>query len=74
MFEPYENPVGDYEMHCLRQEREAMRFPICHKCGNPITDDELWDIHGDLYCEECAEEEFRRYTDDYVTEVYDDRY
>ena len=41
--------------------------PRCCECGKPIQDDELYNIHGELYCEECIES-FKEDTDDHADE------
>lgn len=59
-----------YEMWRAREverERELARCPVCCFCGHHIQDENLFDIHGNLYHEECAAEEFRKYTEDYET-------
>lgn len=39
--------------------------PVCIECGEPIQDDFLYDINGDIYCEECMKDVFRQSTDNY---------
>lgn len=46
-------------------ERKLARLPVCCVCEEPIQDEELFDIHGKLYHEECAVYEFKRSTEDY---------
>lgn len=50
------------------QERMERRLPVCCCCDNPIGDDFLYEIDGDLYCEECMKDEFRRLTDNFMDE------
>lgn len=33
--------------------------PVCCKCGREIGDDEIYEIDGDIYCEDCNREMFR---------------
>lgn len=47
-------------------ERDADRdatitdpVPICCECGNEIMDDEIYDVDGTIYCEDCIREHFR---------------
>lgn len=59
-----------YEMWRVReaeQERQLARCPVCSHCGKPIQEENLFDINGELYHEECAFSEFRKYTEDYET-------
>lgn len=56
-----------YAMHEARQERALRKYPKCADCEEHITDDYLFNINGVFYCEECAEDNFRRSTDDYIS-------
>lgn len=59
-----------YEMWRVREaelERKLARCPVCCHCGRHIQDENLFDINGELYHEECAFDEFRKYTEDYET-------
>ena len=58
--------------HAYEDKREAEerawleRRPQCDYCGEPITDDECFNINGDLICEECMNAEFKVQVDNYV--------
>lgn len=57
-----------YEMWRIRERelnKRLARCPVCYHCDNPIQDERLFDINGNLYHEECAFEEFRKWTEDY---------
>lgn len=49
-----------------RNEARLKRKPVCCYCGRPIQDENLFDIDGLLYHEECANERYRKYTEDYI--------
>ena len=51
--------------HEAEQEALLSRRPKCVCCEEPIQDDYLYDINGDLYCEECMNEIFRGNSDVY---------
>lgn len=51
--------------HQAEQDRWLMKRPVCERCGEPIQDEELWDINGTIYCDECARYEFLKETEDY---------
>lgn len=55
-----------YDMHLAEQEKWLAKRPKCCCCDEHIQDDFLYDIGGDLYCEECMEKEFRRYAENYI--------
>ena len=50
----------------LELERKLARCPICCHCGKRVQDETLFDINGNIYHEDCAIEEFRKYTEDYT--------
>lgn len=56
--------------HDAEQERALTLLPQCVCCGEPIQEDHCFDINGELYCETCLEDTFRRDTDDYIQEKY----
>lgn len=51
-----DDPAADYDRYCAHQEKELERLPICDGCGERITDDYLYEIGGQLFCEECMNE------------------
>lgn len=64
---PYTNdPVEDYGRYSDKQEMEMERLPVCCHCTKHIDDDFLYYIEGDLWCEECMKDEFRKPTDDFI--------
>lgn len=48
------------------KEEMLVRRPKCDCCGQHIQDDYLFNIVGDLYCEECLIDQFRHSTDGYI--------
>jgi DNA-directed RNA polymerase subunit RPC12/RpoP len=46
--------------HERQQERLLARLPKCDRCREPIQGEHLFDIYGDIYCEECGIKMFRR--------------
>jgi formylmethanofuran dehydrogenase subunit E len=62
--------TGDPEADFLRQDLEqAMReerLPVCDKCKERIHDDDYYDVEGEILCEDCMKEKYRRSTEDYV--------
>ena len=59
-----------WERHDAEQERWLQRRPVCNVCGEHIQDDHLFDIDGDLVCEECLkdymEEHYKQSTEKYM--------
>ena len=54
-----------WEAHERKQEAQLRKRPICSHCGKRIQDERIWDISGELYHPDCAEEEFCKWTEDY---------
>lgn len=63
-----DDPIADYDRYCAEQEQAMQKYPVCAVCGKAITDDFLYHIEGDIYCEECMKDNFRRPTDDFMEE------
>lgn len=58
--------------YSLWQRKEAQceawlaKRPVCCYCGQHVQDENLYDIEGSLYHEDCMNERFRKYTEDYI--------
>lgn len=61
-----DNPVADADRYDAEQQAELDRLPKCSYCNEPIQEEKLFDIEGELYCEEHAFELFRKDTEDYI--------
>lgn len=55
-----------FQAHDRKQQQWLDRCPVCEHCDQPIQDEDLFDIDGTLYHTECAEQEFKKKTDDYM--------
>lgn len=55
-----------WERHDAEQEAELKKLPVCDYCRKPIQDDYLFDIEGDIICEGCMKQHFRKRTEDYM--------
>ena len=56
-----------FERYDAEQERQLHKLPVCEYCQEPIQDEHLWDIEGTLFHERCAEKQFRKLVEDYVS-------
>lgn len=63
-----DNPINDFMEFDAEQERKLATMPVCSICGEPIQDDFLFDIDGEIFCEECLKDNFRKSTDEYIYE------
>lgn len=48
------------------QEAWLAKLPVCTCCREPIQGERAWRILDEMYCESCAEEEFKVWTEDYI--------
>ena len=53
------DPAHDYDVWVRKQEMKQEELYICAWCGERITDDTLFKVGDDRYCERCANELFR---------------
>lgn len=60
------DPVADFARHDREQAKQEKQLPRCDYCNQPIHDEHLFDINGDVMCEKCLIREFRKDVDDYV--------
>ena len=63
-----DDPTADFAAHDAEQEAWLLKFPVCECHGEPIQDDYLFDIDGELYCEAGMKERFRKPTEKYIRE------
>jgi hypothetical protein len=60
--------IDNYDLwkrHDAEQSDWLNSRPKCSYCDNPIQDDFCFVIEGEIYCEECLNDNFRKCTDDY---------
>ena len=63
-----DNPVADAERYMAEQERELQKLPKCSECGEPIMDDYFYKIGEELYCQDCMDNRFVVWTEDYMNQ------
>lgn len=59
-----------FEMHDAQREKEATVYPVCDYCGERIFDDFLYAFDGEIICESCFNDAYRKPTDNYIKERY----
>lgn len=52
-----------WEHHEREKEKWLESRPQCCRCGEPIQEDVLYRVKGDIYCTDCMELEFREFID-----------
>lgn len=63
-----DDPAADFDRYDREQAKAEAKLPHCDICGNAITD-HYYNINGEIYCEECLDDNFRCEAEDY--EEYD---
>ena len=62
-----EDPERDFLRDDTRKEDELKKMPKCSHCNEHIQDGYLFDLgDGEIYCEQCAFDLFRKDTVDYI--------
>lgn len=59
-----DDPPGDWDAHCIEQDKLMELLPYCDECGERIEDEFLYDFDGCLVCEECLERNHKKFTTD----------
>lgn len=54
-----------WEAHDREQAEELEKLPVCDCCGERIQDEYYYEIDGEILCEECLKDRYRRDTEDY---------
>ena len=57
------DPDVDFTRRDREQTEQMGRLRRCCDCGKAIQDDYYFEIYGDIYCEKCMEDKFRRVND-----------
>ena len=60
------DPYADFVQHDIEQQRWLEKLPVCVFCGEHIQDDFVFYINGEIICEECANDNFRQPTENFI--------
>ena len=60
------DPLDDFDRLDREQAQREARLPVCDECGEVIHDDHCFNIYGEILCEECMIEKFRKNTEDFL--------
>ncbi len=60
------DPLDDFAIKEHEEEEWLKRRPVCSCCRQPIQDEKLLYIEGELYHFICAEILFGEYTDEFI--------
>jgi formylmethanofuran dehydrogenase subunit E len=61
-----DDPNADFNRWDNDQQKQLDRLPKCAECGEPIQDEECFEIDGGLVCPECLKSNHRKWTSDYT--------
>jgi formylmethanofuran dehydrogenase subunit E len=58
----YNEPIfADCDRRDREHEMNLSRLPVCSLCDHPIEDEHYYVIDGEPVCQECLDENFKRY-------------
>lgn len=60
------DPLGDFKIREAQEERWLKSLPVCDYCHEPIQDDYLYNINGELICEDCLNRFFKKDVEDFT--------
>lgn len=63
-----DNPDVDAMRHLSKRDREELMYPHCDYCGETL-EDELYDIGGEILCENCMKKEYLKKAERYKYEA-----
>ncbi len=61
------DPHRDFDRHDREQARALSRYPKCSCCGEHIQGDFVYVFEAERLCEDCLNENYRKYVDDYIS-------
>lgn len=61
-----DDPIRDAYRHDAEQEAKIEKLPKCDYCNETIQDDFCYEINGDIICEDCLVNNFRKSVEDYI--------
>ena len=61
-----DDPVADFERYDAEQEAMLDKLPRCSECDEPIQGETCYEINGELICEECLENNHKKWVEDFI--------
>lgn len=58
-----DDPIRDFEYYDAKREESLNNLPVCYECEEPIQDDACYEFDGEYVCENCLEQNHRRWTE-----------
>lgn len=60
------DPLADFDRWEDKRQEVENRLPICDICGEPIQDEYLYDLDGEIVCVDCLINNYRKPVEDYM--------
>lgn len=60
------DPYQDFLSHDAEQEEWLGSRPKCCECDEHIQDDHCYEINGEIICEDCMNDNYRKAVEDIV--------
>lgn len=51
-----DDPLRDFDRYESERFLWEQSRPVCTDCGDPITDEYMYEFHGQYYCENCNQD------------------
>lgn len=61
-----DDPNADFNRWDNDQQKQLDRLPKCAECGEPIQEEECYEIEGEIICPQCLKDNHRKWTSDYI--------
>ena len=65
MFYRTDDPLADFNRWDAEQQAALDKLPKCTECDEPIQDEHCYEINDELICEQCLNENHKKWTEDY---------
>ena len=66
MFYRTDDPLADFNRWDAEQQAALNKLPKCAECGEVIQSEICYEINDCYICEECLEENHRKWVDDLI--------
>ena len=53
-----------WKSHDAEQQKQLDRLPRCSECERPIQEEFCYEVNGELVCDECMNNNHRKWVDD----------
>ena len=61
-----DDPVADFNQYDAEQQAKLDKLPRCSECDEPIQSETCYEINGELICEECLENNHKKWVEDFI--------